>query len=925
MAAAAEILEPEDWYAQDGIPEMLDELGIDGSVGYFIYSHGLDFPKPWQRPLIQTPTSALPDDAVFDEERVEKVLRVCHALRHTAGEWAGRPLDPDPWQVAYVIAPIFGWVHPDYDGRYVRCYTNVWVELPRKNGKLLDSRTPILTADGWKTMGTVAEGDYVHTLDGSLTCVTAVSETQYPVSYRIVFSDGQEFIAGADHQWTLFDRYGHDPESWKRDRSRGCWKTIDTDELFRTYRCGSRGDTRYSVRTDRTIQRPDADLPLSPYLLGLWLGDGSKGCGGFTGIDGLEQAFVSSGYRVTSAPDEPKRHYISGLIPHLRDAGVLNDKHVPERYLLASESQRLALLQGLMDTDGSAVKTGTSGAAAVEFCNTNRQLAESVLFLARSLGWKPVFKEARATLYGKDCGPKYRVIWTAYRERSPFRLARKTSVLCAQPSRPTRASTNTIKLVERVPTVPMRCIEVAHPSRQYLVGRGLTPTHNTTLAAAVAIYMTTADSEPGAQVIVGATTKDQAGYCFRPIAQLAVQSPVLSKHVQLYRSAQKIIHEASGSYFQAISSVAEAQHGANLHCAVIDEVHLHKTSDLVEALETGTASRRQPLVWMITTADEGRPGSIYSRRRKRIEQLSDGVIHDPSQYGVIWAAARSERELDDPFSADTQRRANPGYGTSPTARYLADAARKAQDSPADYANYLRLHLGIRTKQTTRYITLSDWDDCDGEVNEEDLIGQECYGGLDLASVSDITAFCLTFPDYANDRYSALWRLWIPERALDDLDKRTAGEARVWVDQGWLTVTEGDIVDYRVIISQIKDDSRKFRLHGVAHDRWGAPGIIRELNEDTIETVAVYQGYSGMSGSMNEMLRLVRSRRYSHGGNPVARWSVDNLMVDIDAAGAVRPNKGAAMDKIDPFVAAVMSLGECLIQGSDLIESKDAVK
>lgn len=579
---ADEILEPEDWYAQDEIPEMLEGLGIDPSVGYYIYSRGLAFPEPWQRPLIQTPVSCLPDNAVFDPARVDKVLRVCHALRHTAGEWAGRPLDPDPWQVAYVLAPVFGWIKPDDDGMYVRCYTNVWVELPRKNGK-------------------------------------------------------------------------------------------------------------------------------------------------------------------------------------------------------------------------------------------------------------------------------------------------------------------------------------------------------TTLAAAVALYMTAADGEAGAQVVVGATTQDQAGFCFRPIAQLARQSPVLSKHVEHFKAAHKIVHEASGSYFQAISSVAEAQHGANLHCAIVDEVHLHKTPDLVEALETGTASRRQPIIWMITTADEGKPNSIYSRRRKRIEQIADGIIHDDSQYGVIWAAARSERDLTDPFSPETQKRANPGYGTSPTSRYLTQAANKAQDSPADYANYLRLHLGIRTKQTTRYISLLDWDTCDGEVNEDDFIGQECYGGLDLASVSDITAFCITFPDYENDRYASIWRAWIPEAALADLDKRTANEASSWVEQGWLVTTEGDIVDYRAIVDQIKADARKFRLNGVAHDPWNAPGIIRELNEDTIETVSVNQGYSGMSGAMNEMLRLVKSRRYSHGGNPVARWCVDNLMVDIDAGGSVRPNKGAAMDKIDLFVAGVMSLRECLIQGSDIIEARDAIK
>lgn len=571
------------------MPENLDELGISPEVAWYLDDRGFEFPKPWQRPLIQTPQDNMPDDAVFDPSRVDRIIAVCRALRHTAGEWAGRPLEPDPWQVAYVLAPVFGWVRPEPnpfepDGEpfWVRVISSVWVELPRKNGK-------------------------------------------------------------------------------------------------------------------------------------------------------------------------------------------------------------------------------------------------------------------------------------------------------------------------------------------------------TTLAAAVAIYMTTADKEAGAQVIVGATTKEQAGYCFRPIAQLAVQSPVLSKHVELYRSSQKIYHEASGSYFQAVSSVAEAQHGANLHCAVIDEVHLHKNPDLVEALETGTASRRQPIVWMITTADEGRPGSIYDRRRRRIEQIADRVVVDPSTFGVIWAAGRSERDLEDPFSPETQMHANPGYGTSPTARYLRDAAQKAKESPADYANYLRLHLGIRTKQTTRFISLVEWDDNVGHVDEDELEGAECYGGLDLAMVSDVTAFCMTFPDYETDTYKSVWRLWIPESALEAMDRRTAGEASVWAADGWLTVTSGEVIDNFVIVDQIKQDSRRYRLNGLAYDRHNAWDVVRRLDEDGIECTGIYQGFSGMSGSMKELLRLVKSKRYEHGGNPVIRWMVDNLYVDIDAQGNVKPNKAAAMDKIDGVVAAAMALGECMIEGSEILTASEAAK
>ncbi|MDX2863463.1 terminase large subunit domain-containing protein, partial [Streptomyces scabiei] len=185
-----------------------------------------------------------------------------------------------------------------------------------------------------------------------------------------------------------------------------------------------------------------------------------------------------------------------------------------------------------------------------------------------------------------------------------------------------------------------------------------------TLSGGLAIYLTCADGEPGAQVIAAATTKQQAGYVFTPIRQLAERAPALKGHVKPYRG--KIIHPKSGSYFEVIASVADAQHGANLHGAVIDELHVHKDPEMVEVIETGTGSRRQPLIVIITTADSGKPETIYNRKRTRIEQLARGVLEDPSVYGVVWAVPKDA----DPFVEATWRAANPGFGISPTRSYL---------------------------------------------------------------------------------------------------------------------------------------------------------------------------------------------------------------------------------------------------------------
>lgn len=418
---------------------------------------------------------------------------------------------------------------------------------------------------------------------------------------------------------------------------------------------------------------------------------------------------------------------------------------------------------------------------------------------------------------------------------------------------------------------------------------------------AIAIYMTAADGEQGAEVLAAATTTAQAGFVFAPIKAMAEKAPALKGHVRAY--ASKVVHPASASYFQAISSVADAQHGANIHCAVIDELHVHKTAEMVETLETGTGSRDQPLIATITTADDGRPGTIYERKRKRVEQLASRVLTDATTYGVVWAAEKT----DDPFAESTWRKANPGFGISPTRSYLVKEAARAKDSPADLAKFLRLHLGIRTKQETKYLELPAWDASAGLVVEEKLRGRACHGGLDLASVNDLAALCWDFPD--GDRHELLWRFWLPKERLEDLDRRTAGEASVWVREGRLTLTPGNVIDNDFIVAQVVRDAGRFDVRTVGFDRWGSNDVVRRLGDEGLTCVPVGQGFASMSAPLKEILRLVLSRRYVHGGNPVMRWMVDNLAVAMDPSGNVKPDKARAAEKIDGVSAAVTAMAE----------------
>jgi phage terminase large subunit-like protein len=425
----------------------------------------------------------------------------------------------------------------------------------------------------------------------------------------------------------------------------------------------------------------------------------------------------------------------------------------------------------------------------------------------------------------------------------------------------------------------------------------------TTLAGGLAMYLTCADGETGAEVYALAAGKDQARKTFDPIKAIAEKSPSVGKHVKAL--ADKIIHKKSGSFFQVVSSVADLMHGANVHGAVIDELHVHKKPDLVETVETGTGSRLQPLVAIITTADDGRMDTIYARKRKYVEQLARKVLKDVTTYGVIWCADKD----DDPFAPSTWQKTNPGYGISPTQEYLERASLKARNSPAELASFLRLHLGLRTKQAEKYIEMDVWDrpKAAAPIDRLAMAGRDAYGGLDLAATSDLCALAWTFPAGDGQSYDTLWRYWTPEENLRRLDERTAGLATVWVDEGWLQLTPGDVVDYDFLRADINADRALFAVKEIAYDPWNATQLVNDLTDDGAAMVQMRQGFVSMSPPTKELLRLLRSDMYRHGANPVTRWCVDNLAVSMDPAGNIKPDKAKSGDKIDGVVAAVEAL------------------
>lgn len=366
------------------------------------------------------------------------------------------------------------------------------------SGKALALDTPVPTPSGWTTMGALRVGDVLYDESGKECRVMHSFDVMIGrPCYEVEFSDGSKIVADAEHLWvTRTDKARRSAIQAKRKRGdreetlprgtdqrhkRAYPSPVTTREIAETLRT-KEGRFNHAVAVAGPIEGCDVDLPIPPYTLGAWLGDGASACGAVTAADvEVVSAMTADGYVVTRMPSTKYGHTVRGLIGQLRTAGLLLNKHIPRAYLRASVEQRKALLAGLMDTDGHISVNGRC-----EFCSTSEVLARGVFELVASLGMTPVLSVGRATLNGMYCGEKYRVCFTPI--FNPFRIDRK-SARFVQPAKARRVAYRRITAVRPVPSVPVRCISVDSQSHQFLVGHAFIPTHNSNFVDALAVNL----------------------------------------------------------------------------------------------------------------------------------------------------------------------------------------------------------------------------------------------------------------------------------------------------------------------------------------------------------------------------------------------------------------------------------------------------
>ena len=446
-----------------------------------------------------------------------------------------------------------------------------------------------------------------------------------------------------------------------------------------------------------------------------------------------------------------------------------------------------------------------------------------------------------------------------------------------------------------------------------------------TFASGISGVLLLADGEAGAEVYNVAGSTLQAGRVFDDAKRMLMTSPAARKRVEPLKEVVRV--PATGGLLRVLSRVAETAHGLNVSGGIVDEVHtLRLRRALVEAIETGTGARDQPLIIFITTADEAEEGTIYDEKHNYTRNVANDIVKDPGHYGVIWAADKD----DDPFAEETWRKANPGLGKSPTLAYMRREAQKASTTPTYFPTFCRLSLNLRMREQMRWLDLNKYDVCDSKVDRAALRGQRAWGGLDLSAVSDFTAWATWVQsNRPGAELDLLTRFWLPEERVEDLERKLQVPLRRWVSEGWIDLTEGDVIDYAAVKSAVIGDCKHLDMQRISYDRMFAGQMVQEIDEEVrgVQIVPVSQTYAGLSPACKELERLIGAQAVRLGANPVLRWMASVVEVKNDGADNIRPvkpDRKQSTSRIDGIQAAVTGL-DGIIRAPEAAKSLTRVK
>jgi len=860
----------------------------------------------------------------FDEEHARNVCNFFPTcIKHSIGKDVGKPFVLQPWQV-FAVASIFGWKSTkDHCRRFKKAY----ISVARKNGKAEHIDNWLPTPDGVKQMKHVEVGDYLIGEDGSPVQVQAVTEIQNDrPCVEIVFSDGEKITCDENHEWVFRKKRkkgsrGEKPSIYFTD------EVVESKDLLGKELFDSQG-AKYRVK-NVVFQGTHQDLPVDPYVLGAWLGDGhSAGCritGEQDDIQTIINAIEYAGYkwRRVSLGNKPDRVWTISvtngrskptLSNDLKNAGVLRNKHIPSQYFVSDVKQRVALLQGLMDTDGTISESGQC-----EFTQMSGQLASDVKRLLNSLGvhFKPIKCDARVD--GVSVGEKTRLLFFPPSWLMPFRLPRKRQRVRVKKKDGTRKVVSVTRLPENQKT---KCVQVE--GGVYLTGNYVL-THNSTLAAAICTYCAGFDYNPVskgfenvAQIVLAASKKEQADRVTMAECVRMRQQSDLLKEMSDFKNRQITFGHNNGHIITIGSD--KAFDGLNPHLVNVDEMHAFRSNgnqkEFIDTMKTGSGSRSQSIFLVTTTA-----GSTSSELWKSEWNYATGVASGEYDDNSYFCLSYELDEEDDPLDPELWIKANPCMGVTLSKDYLEDQAKPAAADNVSLNRFTRYHGNRLVSNLDTAFNLEQWDACKNELS--DWYDAEAVGaGIDLGARDDLASlcYCARFPteefvEDAEGNRNPIYRYEFKSYSYIAMDSVRDVSAKPFCD----FIKDGYLVRSKFPLSELERDCiercREFGCWQVAFDPYNAQQAGERISQEGIEAITMAQTTRHFNEPIGELRQAIIEGRVRHDGNPLLRWAVGNAVLVTDRQDRVMYAKDQCQEKIDPCVAMTMAFARCIAMPS----------
>jgi len=429
----------------------------------------------------------------------------------------------------------------------------------------------------------------------------------------------------------------------------------------------------------------------------------------------------------------------------------------------------------------------------------------------------------------------------------------------------------------------------------------------TTMAATTAWYCSMMDGEEGPQVYCVATKLDQAKIAWDAIKAQVDYQPLLRTKTKAYKQGLTITIPETHGVIKPIGRDSKTQDGLNPSFVLVDEYHAHPTAEMLNVMQNGMGARSQPLMYIITTAGFDKNSPCYQEERTLVTGLLEKSL-DPcpeNVFGIIFTLD----EGDDWTDESVWIKANPNLGISVNIDFLRNQVTQALALPRKQNDVMTKNFNIWTQATTRWISAESWDECNFEF--PDLIGRECYGGLDLSTTTDISAFVLCFPPVdLEKKYTFLYRFFIPGDNILERERVDKVPYSLWASQGFVTITPGNVIDYDFIESQVMEDAKDYVVKEIAYDPYNSTEIVNHLSDEGMNMLPFRQGFMSMSAPTKDFEKRVLGKELNHGNNPVIKWMVSCTELKTDGTDNIKPDKPDRTrtgKRIDGVVASIMAL------------------